>query len=357
MKKTYSKLAGVAAVLACVASGPALAQAGGYPSKPVRLVVGYAPGGTTDISARMIADVLGKEFGQTFVVENKPGANSNIGAESVARSPADGYTLFVGSISTAINQSLYSKMSYDALKDLDAVALLNVVPNILAVNASVPVKTVQEYIDYAKKNPGKLTCASPGNGSSAHLGCELFKMKTGIDILHVPYRGSGPAVADLLGGQVDSIFDNLPPLLPHVRAGKLTGLAVTTGSRVPFAPEIPTIAESGVAGFDVARRHSPGNRPEGECRHQQGPDLRRRPGRQLPDQRLPDAPAAQHAASVQGLHGKRNPQMGRGRQGDQPADQLTGALGAGRRPAPPSQGGWVEFPRWDRRGSPEFRFA
>lgn len=252
MKKIHTRLAAAAVALACFASAPAHAQADAYPSKPVRLVVGYAPGGTTDISARMIADVLGKEFGQTFVVENKPGANSNIGAESVVRAPADGYTLFVGSISTAINQSLYSKMSFDALKDLDAVALLNVVPNILAVNAAVPVKTVQEYIDYAKKHPGKLTCASPGNGSSAHLGCELFKMKTGIDILHVPYRGSGPAVADLLGGQVDSIFDNLPPLLPHVRAGKLTGLAVTTGSRVPFAPEIPTIAESGVAGFDVA---------------------------------------------------------------------------------------------------------
>lgn len=200
MKKIYSKLAGVAAALACVVGGPVQAQANGYPTKPVRLVVGYAPGGTTDISARMIADVLGKEFGQTFVVENKPGANSNIGAETVARAQPDGYTFFVGSISTAINQSLYSKMSYDALKDLDAVALLNVVPNILAVNANVPVKTVQEYIEYAKKNPGKLTCASPGNGSSAHLGCELFKMKTGIDILHVPYRGSGPAVADLLGG-------------------------------------------------------------------------------------------------------------------------------------------------------------
>ena len=242
--------AGIAAALT-VAAGAASAQAD-FPNRPVTLIVSAAPGGTTDISARMIADVLGKEFGQTFVVENKPGANSNIGAETVARAPADGYTLFVGSISTAINQSLYSKMSYDALKDLDAVALLNVVPNILAVNANVPVKSVQEYIAYAKKNPGKLTCASPGNGSSAHLGCELFKMKAGIDILHVPYRGSGPAVADLLGGQVDSIFDNLPPLLPHVRAGKLTGLAVTTASRVPFAPEIPTIAESGLPGFDVA---------------------------------------------------------------------------------------------------------
>lgn len=247
-----TRMAGMMAALACAVSVPAMAQASAYPAKPVRLVVGYAPGGTTDISARMIADVLSKELGQTFVVENKPGANSNIGAEAVARAPADGYTLFVGSISTAINQSLYTKMTYDALKDLDAVALLNVVPNILAVNASLPIKSVQEYIDYAKQNPDTLTCASPGNGSSAHLGCELFKIKTGIDVLHVPYRGSGPAVADLLGGQVASIFDNLPPLLPHVRAGKLTGLAVTTGSRVPFAPEIPTIAESGVPDFDVA---------------------------------------------------------------------------------------------------------
>ena len=251
MKKIYIKLAGVAAVLACVASGPVQAQAGAYPTKPVRLVVGYAPGGTTDISARMIADVLGKEFGQTFVVENKPGANSNIGAESVARSPADGYTLFVGSISTAINRSLYSKMSYDALKDLDAVALLNVVPNILAVNASVPVKTVQEYVDYAKKNPGKLTCASPGNGSSAHLGCELFKMKTGIDILHVPYRGSGPAVADLLGGQVDYMFDSITSAKPHIASGKLRALGVTTTKRSAALPDVPTMQEAGVPGYEL----------------------------------------------------------------------------------------------------------
>ncbi len=252
MKPIFATLTRVAAVLACVASTQVSAQtATAYPEKPVRLVVGYAPGGTTDISARMIAQVLSKELGQTFVVENKPGANSNIGAEFVSKAAADGYTLFVGSISTAINQSLYSNLSYNALKDLDTVALLNVVPNILAVNANLPIKTVQDYIDYAKKNPEKLTCASPGNGSSAHLGCELFKMKTGISVLHVPYRGSGPAVADLLGGQVDSIFDNMPPLLPQIRTGKLTGLAVTTAQRVPFAPEIPTIAESGVPGFDV----------------------------------------------------------------------------------------------------------
>ncbi|MHC8944433.1 tripartite-type tricarboxylate transporter receptor subunit TctC [Advenella incenata] len=254
MKKLQHQLTHLAAILGLLAAPLSYAAdaATNYPTKPVKLVVGYAPGGTTDISARLMADMLSKELGQPFIVENKPGANSNIGAEYVAKSKADGYTLLVGSISTAINASLYSKLGYDPLKDFAAVGLLNIVPNIMAVNPKVPVKTVKEYIEYAKKNPDALTCASPGNGSSAHLGCELFKIKSGISILHVPYRGSGPAVADLLGGQVSSIFDNLPPLLPHVRSGKLTGLAVTTAERVPFAPDIPTIAESGVEGFDVA---------------------------------------------------------------------------------------------------------
>ena len=242
----------LAAACALLALPAAHAQTTGYPSKPVKLVVGYAPGGATDISARMLADALGKDLGQTFIVENRPGANSNIGAEYVVRSAPDGYTLFVGSISTAINQGLYTKLSFDAAKDLAPVAQLNVVPNILAVSAKLPVNTVAEYIDYGKKNPDKLTCASPGSGSSAHLGCELFKLKTGASILHVPYRGSGPAVSDLLGGQVDSMMDNLPPLLPQIRSGKLKGLAVTTAQRVSFASDIPTVAESGVPGFDVA---------------------------------------------------------------------------------------------------------
>ena len=243
---------------AAIASGAMLgvasvhAQASNYPSKPVKLVVGYAPGGATDSSARMVADALGKDLGQSFIVENRPGANSNIGAEYVVRSAPDGYTLFVGSISTAINQGLYTKLSFDAAKDLVPVAQLNVVPNILAVSPKLPVNTVAEYIAYAKQNPNKLTCASPGSGSSAHLGCELFKLRTGASILHVPYRGSGPAVSDLLGGQVDSMMDNLPPLLPQIRAGKLKGLAVTTAQRVSFASDIPTVAESGVADFDVA---------------------------------------------------------------------------------------------------------
>ncbi|WP_409935167.1 Bug family tripartite tricarboxylate transporter substrate binding protein [Comamonas squillarum] len=228
------------------------AQTAGYPSKPVKLVVGYAPGGATDIGARLIADALGKDLGQSFIVENRPGANSNIGAEYVVRAPADGYTLFVGSISTAINQGLYTKLAFDAGKDLVPVAQLNVVPNILAVSAKLPVNSVAEYIAYGKQHPDKLTCASPGSGSSAHLGCELFKLKTGTSILHVPYRGSGPAVSDLLGGQVDSMMDNLPPLLAQIRAGKLKGLAVTTAERVGFASDIPTVAESGVPGFEVA---------------------------------------------------------------------------------------------------------
>lgn len=244
---------GVLAVAAALAVLPtAHAQGTGYPSKPVKLVVGYAPGGATDIGARLMADALGKDLGQTFIVENRPGANSNIGAEYVVRAPADGYTLFVGSISTAINQGLYTKLAFDAGKDLVPVAQLNVVPNILAVSAKLPVNSVAEYIAYGKQHPDKLTCASPGSGSSAHLGCELFKLKTGTSILHVPYRGSGPAVSDLLGGQVDSMMDNLPPLLAQIRAGKLKGLAVTTAERVDFAADIPTVAESGVPGFEVA---------------------------------------------------------------------------------------------------------
>jgi len=253
MKTLSKRLTAAAAALAgaLTLAAPATA-AKPYPERPVTLVVGYAAGGATDIVARLVAKALTEELGQTIVVENKTGANSNIGAEIVSRAAPDGYTLYVGSIANTINRTLYSQLNYDFVKDFKPIGLLATIPNILVVNPKVPIKSVQEYIAYAKKNPGKLTCASSGSGSSIHLSCELFKMRTGTDILHVPYRGSGPAVADLLGGQVDSIFDNLPPLLPHVRAGKLTGLAVTTASRVPFAPEIPTIAESGVPGFDVA---------------------------------------------------------------------------------------------------------
>ncbi|MGE8398222.1 MAG: Bug family tripartite tricarboxylate transporter substrate binding protein, partial [Comamonas sp.] len=197
MKKPTIKthILAIATAIGALSTLPSAASAeSSYPTKPVKLVVGYSAGGATDLSARMMADALSRSLGQSFVVENRPGANSNIGAESVVRSPADGYTLFVGSISTAINQALY-KLSFDAASDLIPVAQLNLVPNILAVHPSLPVNNVAEFVAHAQKHPHQLSCASPGNGSSAHLGCELFKMRAGISLLHVPYRGSGPAVS------------------------------------------------------------------------------------------------------------------------------------------------------------------
>jgi len=246
------RLAAVAVTLASAlaASAPALA-AKPYPERPVTLVVGYAAGGATDIVARLMAKSLSEALGQTFVVENKTGANSNIGAEIVSRAAPDGYTLYMGSIANTINRSLYSQLNYNFVKDFKPVGMVATIPNILVVNPKLPVKTVQEYIAYARAHPGKLTCASSGSGSSIHLSCELFKMETGTDILHVPYRGSGPAVADLLGGQVDSMFDNLPSSLPHVQAGKLRAIGVTSPKRLPSTPDVPTLAESGLPGFDV----------------------------------------------------------------------------------------------------------
>ena len=232
-------------------SGSVVAQAADYPSKPVNLIVGYSAGGATDRVARIMAKELTEQTGQPFVVENRPGANSNIAAAAVAKADPDGYTIFVGSVANTISRSLYSNLQYDLLEDLAPVALLTTISNILVVNPNLPVNTVQEYIEYAKANPGKLTCASSGVGSSIHLSCELFKMKTGSDILHVPYKGSAPAVTDLLGGQVDSMFDNLPSAIPQVRAGKLKALAVTAPNEVPFAPGVPTVADSGVEDFAV----------------------------------------------------------------------------------------------------------
>lgn len=234
-----------------LASGAVVAQAADYPSKPVNLIVGYSAGGATDRVARIIARELTSQTGQPFIVENRPGANSNIAAAYVAGQQPDGYTVFVGSVANTISRSLYSNLQYDLLKDLKPVVLLTTISNILVVNPNVPVNSVSEYIAYAKANPGKLTCASSGVGSSIHLSCELFKMKTGTDILHIPYKGSAPAVTDLLGGQVDSMFDNLPSAIPQVRAGKLKALAVTAADPVPFAPGVPTVGET-IEGFEVS---------------------------------------------------------------------------------------------------------
>jgi tripartite-type tricarboxylate transporter receptor subunit TctC len=229
------------------------ASAQPYPDKPIRMVVPFPAGGTTDILARAVAQKLSESLGQQVIVDNKPGAGGNIGAQEVARSAPDGYTLVMGTVGThAINPSLYKKMPYDHVKDFAPVSLVASVPNLLVVHPSVPVNSVKELIAYAKANPGKLNFASSGNGTSIHLSGELFKTMTGVQMTHVPYKGSAPAVTDLLGGQVQVMFDNMPSALPHAKAGKLKPLAVTSAKRFPGTPDIPTMAESGVPGYEAS---------------------------------------------------------------------------------------------------------
>jgi tripartite-type tricarboxylate transporter receptor subunit TctC len=238
--------------LAAALAAPACATADeAYPQRPITIVVGFAPGGATDINTRLIAKPLAAILKQPVIVENKAGAGSNIGAEFVAHAQPDGYTLYLGSIANAINMTLYHHINYDLNKDFKPIGLTATIPNILVVNPKLPIKNVQDYIAYAKAHPGKLSCASSGTGSSIHLSCELFKMQTHTDILHVPYRGSGPAMADLLSGQVDSMFDNLPSSLPHVQAGQLRAIAVTSAHRIPDQPDVPTLAESGLPDYRV----------------------------------------------------------------------------------------------------------
>ncbi len=231
----------------------AAAQAPAYPTKPIRLVVPFPPGGATDILAREVAKHLTEAWGQSVVVDNRPGAGGNIGSELVAKAAPDGYTLEMGTVGThAINASLYSKMPYDHVKDFVPVILVAGVPNVLEVNPSVPVNSVQELIAYAKANPGKLNFASSGAGTSIHLSGELFKVMAGVQMTHVPYKGSAPALQDLLGGQVQLMFDNLPPSLPQIKAGKLRALAVTSTTRAPALPDVPTVAEAGLPGFEAS---------------------------------------------------------------------------------------------------------
>lgn len=222
-----------------------------YPTRPINMVVGYSAGGATDILARLIARSLADELKQSVIVENKAGANSNIGAEYVARAKNDGYTIYVGTIANTINRALYKDLRYDFVKDFEPIGMMASISNVLVVNPKLPFKSVQDYIQFAKEHPGKLTCASSGIGSSINMSCELFKLQTGTNILHVPYRGSGPAVADLLGGQVDSMFDNLPSSLAHIQAGTLRPIATTTSTRVKSLPNTPTFVEEGVKDFLV----------------------------------------------------------------------------------------------------------
>jgi tripartite-type tricarboxylate transporter receptor subunit TctC len=234
---------------------PALSLAQSYPAKPIRLVVGVPAGGTNDVVARLVAQKMSAQLGQQIIVDNRAGANGNIGAELVAKSPPDGYTLFMASIGvSSIHPSLYSKMPFDTLRDFAMISQLTSIPQIIVVHPSVPVKDVKQLIAYAKAKPGQLTFAG-GTGSSAHLAGELFKSMARVDMLHVPYKGSAPALIDLLGGQVAIVFDQIVTSLPHVRSGKLRALAVTTLKRSSVAPEIPTVSESALPGYSITTWH------------------------------------------------------------------------------------------------------
>ena len=222
-----------------------------WPVRLVRVVVPFTPGGSTDLTARLVSNRLQEVWGQSVVVENKPGAGGNIAADMVAHSDPDGYTIFIVGPGLATNQFLYPSLSYDPVGDFAPVTLLITQPNLMCVPNSSPAKSVKEFIAYCNENKGKVTYASSGNGTTLHLGGELFKRMAKVEMTHIPYRGGAPAINDLIPGRVDVIFDNMPSILSHVKAGSLRGLAVTTKDRVAVVADIPTIAESGVPGFDV----------------------------------------------------------------------------------------------------------
>jgi tripartite-type tricarboxylate transporter receptor subunit TctC len=250
--KTRRHLLGLTLGFLAGLGGSASAQ-GTYPNRPVRVIVPFAAGGTTDIFARLLGDRLSQALGQQFVIENRGGAGGNIGADAVAKADPDGYTVVMGTVGThAINASLYAKMPYDPLTDFAPLAYVAGVPNLMVVNPkNVKANTVQEFIAEAKSAPRKFNMASSGNGTSIHLSGELFKQITGVEMPHVPYRGSGPAVNDLIGGQVDVMFDNLPSSIEHAKAGSLRPLAVTSSQRSAAVPNIPTLAEAGLPGFEA----------------------------------------------------------------------------------------------------------
>ena len=239
-RRQFLHLAAGAAALPAFAR---IACAQAYPARPVRVIVPFAPAGTTDILARLIGQWLSERLGQQFVIENRPGASTIIGTEAVVRAPADGYTLLLATPSSAINATLFEKLSYNFLRDIAPVAGIMRVPNVMVVHPSVPAKIVPEFIAYAKANPGKINVESTGAGTSNHLAGELFKLMTGVDMVHIQYRGSGPALIDLLDGQVQVGFDTMPGLIEYIRAGRLRALAVCTATRSHALPDVPTVSE------------------------------------------------------------------------------------------------------------------
>jgi tripartite-type tricarboxylate transporter receptor subunit TctC len=239
-RRQFLQLAAGAAALP-VTSGVAGAQT--YPARPVRLVIGYTPGGSADLTARLMGQWLSEKLGQSFVIENRPGGGTNIATEAVVRAAPDGYTLLLVAPANAINATLYEKLNFDFLRDTEPVAGIIRFPNVVVVNPSLPITSIPELIAYAKANPGKLNMASSGNGSTIHMSGELFKMLTGINMVHVPYRGGAPALTDLIAGQVQVMFDNIPTCAEHVKSGKLRGLAVTSTTRSEVLPDLPVVAD------------------------------------------------------------------------------------------------------------------
>ena len=251
-RRNFLHLAAGAAALP-ILSHPARAQA--YPNRYVRLVVPFPPGGSTDPVARVLANRLSEVWGQQVIIENKGGAGGNIGAQAAAQSAPDGYTLFIGTSFLATNPYLFTSVGYDPIADFAPVTRLTAFTNVIVVPNSSPAKSVKEFIDHAKTNRGKITFASPGTGTIQHLAGELFKRVAGIELTHVPYRGGGPALNDLIPGRIDSMFATLPSVLAQIQSGTIRAIAVTSASRVPFVPNIPTVAESGLPGFDVSDGH------------------------------------------------------------------------------------------------------
>jgi tripartite-type tricarboxylate transporter receptor subunit TctC len=247
-RRQFLHLAAGAAVLPAVSR---VARAQGYPARLVRIVVAFAPAGGTDILARLMAQWLSERLGQQFVVENRPGAGGNIGTEAVVKAPPDGYTLLMVLTPNAVNATLYDKLNFNFIRDIAPVASIARVPNIMEVHPSFPAKTVPEFITYAKANPGKINFASSGVGTSDHMAAELFKMLAGVDMAHVPYRGAGPALTDLLGGQVQAMFGTMPASIQYIRAGTMRALAVTTGTRSEVLPDLPTVGNF-VPGYEAS---------------------------------------------------------------------------------------------------------
>jgi tripartite-type tricarboxylate transporter receptor subunit TctC len=239
-RRRFLHLAAATALLPAVSR---IAKAQSYPARPVRLIIGYTPGGSADLTARLMGQWLSERLGQPFVVENRPGGGTNIATEAVIRAAPDGYTLLLVAPANAINATLYDKLNFNFLQEIEPIAGFIRFPNVVVVNPSVPVKSIPELIAYAKANPGKLNMASSGNGSTIHMSGELFKMLTGINMVHVPYRGGAPAITDMISGQVQVMFDNIPTCAEHVKSGKLRGLAVTSTTRSEVLPDLPTVAD------------------------------------------------------------------------------------------------------------------